>query len=229
MRQKSKVNNNGFIDENEISNRHAAIWLGTPRGLDERLAGEDHSSRRASFVGLSNKFRDSAAWHGPVEDLKGDEAVAMLRLPNEEPDPSESKVVIALNRRTTTEPASEISPEVMERFWESCLNRLQPTALDWLKAGGTMWDHLKLELAPEWTAELLGLEKVDADIERASQAALFGALATRVSPVDLDTVLYALGIFIHTHPFFADAVRKGVWHLPYGEDTVYTVTKRRMR
>jgi hypothetical protein len=153
------------------------------------------------------------------------EASLMLRMRSEKPDPTDGKIVVAVNRDTYIGPRSDISPEALEQWWAECCSRVSRPEVDWSKAGGVMWDHLKIEVPAEWIASMMSLKSVDANMARAVMAALFSAVATTVGPVDIDSLLHGITTFVHTHPTFAEITKDAEWHLPYGENTAYCVSE----
>ena len=187
---------------------------------------DDQASKHQPLSALTKQFRESVSWLGPETPPKSDEMeLMMFRRPNEEPDPGKDHFLVAVDRRNFKGQSEDNSLEILSGFWETMLDHIRAMPADWFKAGAVIWDHLGFEISSEWTAGMLGLEHADADMTRASQAALFSAVLTCPAGADLETVLFALATFIHAHPRLADSTVKDPWHLPYGESTVYRVRR----
>jgi hypothetical protein len=191
---------------------------------------KDQTRAHPALGGLSEKFGQNVDWRGPKDPPpKSDEMeLMMLRLPNEEPNPARGCKLVAGDRRAYKGNPDEASAE-LGRLWESMLNRVRPSPPDWSKAGAVIWDHLDFKVDPEWTAGMLGLDHADDDTTRACQAALFGVFATFSEGVDLEPLLFALSTFINTHPRLAEYANGNDWHLPYGENTQYRVSRSRSK
>lgn len=149
------------------------------------------------------------------------EAMLMLRHRSEKPDPTDGKIVVAANAGAP----SNVSHEALEDWWAECCSRVSRPEADWCKAGGVMWDHVKIDVPTEWIAFMMSLKSIDAHMARAAMAALFSAVATTVGPVDFDSLMHAITTFVHTHPAFAEITKDAEWHLPYGEGTEYCVSE----
>lgn len=175
---------------------------------------------------LIEKFRVSAKWYGPEipTDSEG-MVVRMLRLPNEEPSPTEGVSLAFVDRRRHNGTPDEISLESIGEFWTANLDYIRPMPIDWFKAGAVIWDDMGLSVGADWTAEMMGLKQANEAITRAHQAALLSAVVTSAGPTDLEAVHIALATFVHTHPAFAHAVHEAEWHLPYGDCTAYRILR----
>ena len=153
------------------------------------------------------------------------EAVAFLRPPNPNPDPSCGRSVVAVDRQAYTEEDLATFTMALEEHWCASLDRMYRSPPTLCKAGATISDHFGFSISKKCTAEFLGLARADDEMCRAFQAALLGAASTTVGPLDLDTIKRALASFIHAHPFFCDAVKNEPWEHPFGEQTIYTIAQ----
>jgi hypothetical protein len=179
-----------------------------------------------ALSGLSSEFRNSAKWYGPRAPADSEGMVMrMLRLPNEEPNPTRNTSLSFVDSRRHTGPAEEISTDSLGQFWTACLKYIRPMPIEWYKAGPVIWKHLQFSVGSEWTNVMLRLKRSDDAMERAHQAALMSAWATNFGTIDLEAVHVALATFIHAHPAFAKQIEKAKWHLPYGDDTAYRLLK----
>jgi hypothetical protein len=125
-----------------------------------------------ALASLADEFRENITFYGPEVAPDCEEMqVAMFRSPNDEPNPTDGARLLFADRNNYRGDPEEISRARMARFWESCLNHVRPGTLDFYKAGPVIWDDLEFSVAPEWTAELLGLKQADAAMTRAHQAA----------------------------------------------------------
>jgi hypothetical protein len=149
------------------------------------------------------------------------EAMLILRPRNEDPDPTDGKIVVAANAGTP----SNVSHKALEGWWAECCSRLSRPQVDLFKAGGVMWDHVKIDVPTEWIAFMMSLKSVDPHMARATMAALFSAVTTTVGPVDIGSLMHAITTFVHAHPAFAEITVDAEWRLPYGEGTEYCVSQ----
>jgi hypothetical protein len=185
---------------------------------------KDEIKSHDALRGLSGDFRDSIDWSGPKNPAKGDEFfVAMLRMPQPELSADHEKRLYAADRCTYRGPAQDILPESHQRFWNTQLRGIRPMAIDFVKSGPVIWKFLDLDVPSEQTAEILSLEKIDKVTADAAQSALLSAFNTSVEPADLETIALALSTFIHAHPAFKHLVPDGVFHLPFGPFTVFSL------
>jgi hypothetical protein len=149
------------------------------------------------------------------------EAATMVRARSEKVDPTEGKIVAAVNLAGDTSQLSDSWRKTLGSWWAGCCSRVSRPEVDWCKAGGVMWDHAQIDVPADWIAWMTSLKAIDKATERAVMAGLFGAVSTTVGPVDIDSVLHGITTFIHTHPAFADVTKEGKWELPFGEHTAY--------
>jgi hypothetical protein len=185
---------------------------------------KDETKSHDALRGLSDDFRDSINWSGPKVPIKRDDFfVAMLRMPQPKPSTDREKRLYAADRCTYKGPAENILPESHQSFWDAQLGNIRPLTIDFVKSGSVIWKFLGLEVSSERTAEILTLEKIDKATADAAQSALLSAFNTSVEPADLETVALALSTFIHAHPAFSHLVPDGVFHLPFGPFTVYSL------
>ncbi|SHI13584.1 hypothetical protein [Bradyrhizobium erythrophlei] len=177
--------------------------------------------------GLSAEFREGAKWYGPETPADSEGmVVGMVRLPNDEPNPTEGTSLVFVDRRNHRGKPEEISLESMGQFWTASLDYIRAMPIEWYKAGAVIWDDLKFSVGSDWTAGMLGLRQADEATGRAYQAALVSAVTTNVGTTDLETVHVALATFIHAHPAFANVVDEAKWHLPYGDSTAYRLLRQ---
>lgn len=156
----------------------------------------------------------------------------MVRLPNTGVDPCAGAYLAAKDRRLVDSKSADQSQEALADHWSACLSYLRSSPVDWHKSGAVIWDHLDVELTPEWsgwTELMFGLARTDNATVRACQVALFGAFATSDGNVHLETIQNALATFIHAHPCFTTMVCEAEWHLPYGSNTLYRVGHQRSK
>ncbi len=149
------------------------------------------------------------------------EAVAMLRPPYESPDFCDGTCMIAADRSTFKGSVSDRLDSAIAVQLGVLIGRIPALSVEDFKMGAVICDRLGLGTPPEWLAVLLGFDKADRDLKRALEAALCGVLATTVGPVDAATILFAIGTFVHAHPFFKDVVKNANWEHPYGDNTAY--------
>jgi hypothetical protein len=184
---------------------------------------KDQTAAHTALAGLAKEFRDGADWFGKPANppIAEGTVLAMIRMPNPEPDPGKNRRLVAMDRGSYKGRPEEISDESLAEFWSSRLRHTRACPPDWYKAGGVIWDHLGFVVENEWTAMMLGLDHADEAMTRACQAALFNAFATAADGVDLESVLLALATFVHAHPRFSDVAPNIAWYLPYGGNTAY--------
>jgi hypothetical protein len=169
---------------------------------------------------------------GNVSNLEGEGPMAptrtgarlMLRAKSDTPDPTDGKIIVAVDRKTLTEDPVALVDDLND-FWATACSRVSRPNVSWCKAGAVMWDQASIEVPPEWIGFVMSLKSVDANMARATMAAMFGAVATTVGPVDFDSILHALTTFVHAHPAFSGVTMDGEWNPPFGEDTVYCVSQ----
>jgi hypothetical protein len=179
---------------------------------------------------LANSTREDRQGNG--SNLEGEgltapprtDATLMLRAQSDEPDPTDGKIIVAVSRKTLTEDLAALVTELND-LWAKACSRVSRPNVGWCKAGAVMWDQASIEVPPEWIGFIMSLKSVDANMARATMAAMFGAVATTVGPVDFDSILHALTTFVHAHPAFAGVTMDGEWNPPFGEDTVYCVSQ----
>ncbi|XIA65698.1 hypothetical protein ACFIOY_05450 [Bradyrhizobium sp. TZ2] len=135
----------------------------------------------------------------------------------------DGKVVVAVDPDTYIGNPDGASTETLDRLWADCCGRISRPNVEWCKAGAVIWDHLNVKVPADWVAFALSLKTADDDMVRATQAAIFSAVATTVGPVDFDSLVHTVATFIHTHPAFRDIAQEGVWRLPFGDRTTYCV------
>jgi hypothetical protein len=148
-------------------------------------------------------------------------SVTMVRERSEKADPTDGKIVVAVNLDAYTGEPSDRWRQELNSWWAECCSRVSRPEVDWCKAGGVMWDHSQIVVPSEWIAWMTSLEAIDKATARAVMAGLFSAVSTTVGPVDIDSVLHGITTFIHSHPAFADVTKDGAWELPFGEHTAY--------
>jgi hypothetical protein len=178
---------------------------------------------------LANSTREDRQGNG--SNLEGEgpvappqtEATLMLRPISDKPDPTDGKIIVAVDRKTLTENPAALVAELNDLWAKAC--RVTRPNVSWCKAGAVMWDQAGIEVPPEWIGFIMSLKSVDADMARATMAAMFSGVATTVGPVDFDSNLHVLTTFIHTHPVFAGVTKDGEWVPPFGDDTVYCVSQ----
>jgi hypothetical protein len=180
---------------------------------------EQHAGRDAEPAVNTDNTNDAE----PVQFRAG-EATLMLRPRSIKKNPTDGKVVTAVNLDSVVTGDRSAWIEDINHWWTECSALMTRPDADWCKAGAVMWDHVRVEVPAEYVAFSMSLKNADADMVRASQAAIFTAIATTVGPVDYDTILAAVTIFVHTHPAFRDVVQEGTWRLPYGDSTAYLIS-----
>jgi hypothetical protein len=170
-----------------------------------------------------NRAGSNNQGEGPMAPTRND-ATLMLRRKSDKPDPTDGKIIVAVNRKTLTEDLAALVTELND-LWATACSRVSRPNVGWCKAGAVMWDQAGIEVPPEWIGFIMSLKSVDADMARATMAAMFSAAATTVGPVDFDSILHGLITFVHTHPVFAGVTKDGEWVPPFGDDTVYCVSQ----
>ncbi len=199
----------------------ALEWLRVElaEALSEEADGATERSNGGADHPVVEAARDQAAEVGSVP-TGGQEAIAMLRFRSEEPDPTDGRLMIAIDRRYDNGSPEKISPETMATYYVSCLQRIKPD-VELFGAGGMILDQIGMDIPVSATVDLLDLEVVDPDLHRAFHASLFSVIATTVGPVDLCSAVHALATFMRELGCFADVVKRRSWQLPYGEHTAY--------
>lgn len=190
-------------------------------------SGNSHSNsavKRPSEPPGRNSLRDDGNRLPGYEDRPFDnEASTMLRGFSERPDPTDGMLVAAVNRANFTDDPAIISRRTMNTWWADCCAGIGRPDVAWCKAGAVMWDHVQIEVPQDWLAMVMSLKVIDADLARATMAGLFSAVASTVGPVDIDSIMYGITTFVHSHPAFNAVTQDGEWRLPYGEDTAYCI------
>jgi hypothetical protein len=185
------------------------------------LTGVD-MSKHDVIAGLSPAFRERVKWFGPETPSAPDgQVVRMVRLPHDEPNPTEGVFLVFVDPTKHVGPPEEIAIATVRDRWGECLNRIRPMAPDFLKVGSVVWDDLDMSSEPDWAAGLLGLKKGDVDIARALHSALIGTFISNSKKTDLEDIVVAIGNFIHALPTFSNLVVPGTWQPPYGDRTAY--------
>jgi hypothetical protein len=193
--------------------------------LMSREITDNDVGRHEALSGLSDEFRKSAKWHGPeVPPSSEGKVLRMLRLPHDEPNPTEN-VSFAFVDRTNHKGDPEISVDAVNRLLEDILDHVRPMSPHFYKAGAVVFDSLSVPVIGEWAAETLGLREPNEAIARAFQSALLGAFISSVGPIDLEAITIGIGTFIHSLPGFAKLLDGGKWHLPYGDRTAYQLLR----
>jgi hypothetical protein len=177
---------------------------------------------------VGEDFRDGITWFGPETPAAGGKemVVAMVRLPNDKPNPPKGVKLVFVDREAHKGDPDEVSPGRLANFVQSCLAYVRNWGLDVYKVGAVIVDDQKIAVDPEQTAKLLGLKRADKKIARAHAAAIMGAVASNLETTDLETVNIAIASFVHALPDFAHLVEKGTWRRPYGDHTAYQLLKR---
>jgi len=152
--------------------------------------------------------------------------VAMRRVANDEPNPTEGVTLVFVDRTKHKGDPEEISPGRLASFVRSCMDHVRKWSLDVYKVGAAILDDQKISADPEMTAELLGLKRADEKMARAHTAAILGAFVSNSETTDVETINVALASFVHAHPDFAHLLHDGAWHRPYGDRTAYQLLKR---
>jgi hypothetical protein len=161
----------------------------------------------------------------PSTDNEEYAAVLCLRELSIEPDASDSVGIVAVDGRSRDNEKREAdAAELQDHLLAHCVG-LIASPPDLYKFGAALREHLKVEIAAETAAQLLGLEEADADLSRALTSALFGTIATSLGPTYLDVGLHAIASFVHSYPSFKDAIKKDAWEPPFGEHTTYKPAK----
>lgn len=189
---------------------------------------EDKISEHKPLSALSEDFRKDVKWFGPDAPSDSDDSILqIIRLPDNEPNPTEECSIGFVDRQTYKGPPERISPEAHSEVWESILNQVRPPPLEIYKAGSVVWDHLQLPDEADWVSEVLGLRRIDRSTTRAYRAALMAAVMTKSGAVDIDTIHVALATFIHASSRFMGRVKKVKWHLPFGPSTAVLLMRSR--
>ena len=200
------------------------------RALLRKEITDTEMAKHKALSRLSDEFRESITWSGPEVPVDRDDGeVQMLRMPNDEPNPTDGASLVFADRMTYRGKPEEISQEWMARFWELCLDHIRPLTLDFCKAGAVIWDDLDFKVPPECTTRLLGLKQADAAITRAHQAALLNVFVSSVGPTDLEAINAAIAAFVHACPAFHHLTEEGAWHKPFGNRTAYRLVRQRQK
>jgi hypothetical protein len=175
---------------------------------------------------LSEDFRDGITWFGPQTPIALDgQVVRMVRLPHDEPNPTEGVSIVFVDRTKHAGPPEEIALAAVRNLWGECLNHIRAMNPDFCRVGSVVWDDLDMHSEPDWVADLLGLKKGDANIARAFHAALIGTFISNPKKTDLEDIVVAIGNFIHALPTFSKLVMPGKWQPPYGDRTAYKLLR----
>jgi hypothetical protein len=195
--------------------------------MRKKITGADFKLHKA-LSRLSEDFRDEITWFGPKTPAAGGDGmvVAMRRLPNDEPNPTEGVTLVFVDRAAQKGDPEEVSPDRLVSFLRICLAHVRNWGLDVYKVGAAIVDDQKIAVEPEMTAELLGLKRADEKIARAHAAAIMGAFASNPETTDVETINVAIASFVHALPDFAHLLQDGTWHRPYGDRTAYQLLKR---
>jgi hypothetical protein len=189
---------------------------------------EKHISKHKALSGLSDEFRKSAKWLGPEVPPPDSEGMVlqMLRMPLDEPNPTDNVSLAFVDRSNHKGDPKEISPEPVKGLLDDLLNHISPMPHDCFRVGPVVLDDLQFPATADWVAGVLGLKKPDAAIARAFHSAQLGAFISNVGPIDPGAITVALGTFIHSHPAFRKLIDEGKWHKPFGDRTAYQLLRR---
>jgi hypothetical protein len=197
-----------------------------PEALLRRNIANSDVAKHPTLAGLGDEFRNSVKWRGPDNPPNSEGMVLrMLRLPHDEPNPTECVSFAFVDRTNHKGDPSEISPDAVKDLLRDMLHHVRPMDVGFYKAGAVVWDSLSLSVSSEWAADMLGLKKPHDAIARAYQSALFGAFISSIGPIDLEAITIAIGTFIHSLPGLAKLLNGDDWHLPYGERTAYRLLR----
>src|SRR5665213_2645962 len=135
-----------------------------------------------ALSGLDADFRDGITWFGPkTPAVDGKEmVVSMVRLPNDEPNPTEGVKLVFVDAASHKGDPDDVSPGRLAGFVQSCLAYVRNWGLDVFKVGVAIVDDQNITVDPEVSAELLGLKRADKKIARAHAAAIMGAVASNL-------------------------------------------------
>jgi hypothetical protein len=97
--------------------------------------------------------------------------------------------------------------------------------MPFLKAGPVVWKKLGIKVSSDTTAFMMQMSRVDEETSDAIQAAIFSAFNTASSPIDIETVVYALAAFMHADPLRKHLVSDEVFAEPYGGDRTQYVLR----
>jgi len=204
--------------ELKMLNLHADMLRSHSAAVAKLRDHYEHPTLNEVGSGADGEVDSSSGNHEPGSA----EAMVMLRPFIQTLDLTDGKMIAAVNVDTCSDDASQ-AREKMEAFWAECSRRISRPNVEFCKAGAVMWDHLEIEVPAHWVAFALSLKTADADLVRATQAAVFSTVATTVGPVCIDSLYHVLATFIHAHPAFREIVQDGEWHLPYGNNTAYRI------
>lgn len=148
-------------------------------------------------------------------------AMVYVRPINRLPDPSAGKFIAAIDMRHNRSAEKGDWLRQMKDHFFGCLSRVRAYPPEEFKAGVVISDRVGFEVPVDHLEFLFGLEKADAVMARALRSALIGGLMGTVGPIDVEQGVRMLASFLHAHPSFTDAVKKGAWLPPFAENTGY--------
>jgi hypothetical protein len=193
--------------------------------MGQKIASSD-VTKHPALDGLSDEFRKSVDWQGPEVPPTGEPGILrMLRLPLDEPNPTDNVSLGFVDRANHKGDPEEIATGPVKLLLENILNHIRPMPHDCFRVGSVVWDDLDFPVTADWVAGVLGLKKPDSAIARAFQAAQLGAFISNVGPIDPEAITVAIGTFVHCYPGFRKLIDRGKWHKPYGDNTAYRLLR----
>lgn len=193
------------------------------KALMRKEISDKHIGKHKALSGLSEEFRKSAKWLGPEVPPPDSEGMVlqMVRMPHDEPNPTENVSFAFADRTHHKGDPKEISLEAVEELLGNILHHIRPMDVGFYKAGAVVLNSLAFPVGAEWAADMLGLKRPNDDIARALQAALLGTFISSAGSIDPEDIITAIGTFLHSIPAFAKLLDGEEWHLPYGDRTAY--------
>jgi hypothetical protein len=170
---------------------------------------------------LNKDFRDSAGWTNlsDKEDGLGKDYILIMRRPAPEYAAGSEFRFVAVDSETYQGSAGS-KPELLQSFWDHQING-RPCSTPFIKSGPVIWKNLEIKVPKETVAYMMGLESIDAETAEAINASIFSAFNTAASPVDIESVVFALATFINADPLRKHLHSAESFVEPYGDRTKY--------
>lgn len=176
---------------------------------------------------LDPTFKNHLKWNAPFDRggaprMTTDTCVVQTR-PTPEYNHDGHRAIVAFHRDHYPGDVDK-TRDGLAQFWEDQTN-VRPPTVEFIKSALPIWKSASLGTPDEAITHTMHLDDPPQATIQALHAALFSTFITSIEPVDLDAVVYALTVFVHSDPRFSDCVSRDKVPAPYGEDTVYAFAK----
>jgi hypothetical protein len=172
---------------------------------------------------LNAAFRKYAGWTelSGREPDSGRNYILIMRRPAPEYVAGSEFRFVAVDPETYRGSAGS-QPELLRSFWEHQING-RPFSTPFIKSGPVIWKKLGIKVSTETVAYMMGLESIDAETAEAINASILSTFNTAASPVDIESVVFALATFINADPLRKHLHSAETFAEPYGDRTVWAL------